>query len=174
MTELVLASPIPQGSRGRNDWFTARWLQIHATLAEPGRTAFYPSHVEITVHSQREGKREPIVLRLSLEDALVLADTLQREVERSVPPRTSGTSGTSVKEGPDPTDRPAPDSRPRFYLCGGCDHWHREGYRGDCRENSQRFTTEQLDLRYPDLNGDGWPDWVETDWVETDDAGVSL
>ena len=95
MTELVLASPIPQGSRGRNDWFTARWLQIHATLAEPGRTAFYPSHVEITVHSQREGKREPIVLRLSLEDALVLADTLQREVERSVPPRTSGTSGTS-------------------------------------------------------------------------------
>lgn len=56
-----------------------------------------------------------------------------------------------------------PDTRPKFYLCGGCKHWHPFGWTGDCRDNRQRFTTDKLDTLYPDKNGDGWPDWVEVD-----------
>lgn len=56
-----------------------------------------------------------------------------------------------------------PDTRPKFYLCGGCEHWHPFGWTGDCRDNGQRFTTDKLDTLYPDKNGDGWPDWVEVD-----------
>lgn len=43
--------------------------------------------------------------------------------------------------------------KPRFYLCGGCDHNHHEGFTGDCREDAQRFTDQQLD----EIHGvDGW------------------
>lgn len=51
--------------------------------------------------------------------------------------------------------------RPKFYWCGGCDHWHPSGYTGDCRNDKVRFTAQQLDELYPDENGDGWPDWIE-------------
>jgi hypothetical protein len=31
-----------------------------------------------------------------------------------------------------------------FYECGGCDHLHPLGWTGDCREDSQRFRTDEL------------------------------
>ena len=31
-----------------------------------------------------------------------------------------------------------------FYECGGCDHYHPLGWTGDCRDDSQRFTDEDL------------------------------
>jgi hypothetical protein len=55
------------------------------------------------------------------------------------------------------------DGRPKFYLCGGCDHWHPFGWGGDCRNDAHRFTVEQLDTLFPDTNKDGWPDWYEAD-----------
>lgn len=53
--------------------------------------------------------------------------------------------------------------RPKFFQCGCCDHWHPQGWTGDCRDNDARFTTGQLDILFPDKNGDGWPDWIEVD-----------
>ena len=51
----------------------------------------------------------------------------------------------------------------RFFACRGCECWHSEGFDGDCRDNSTRFTAGQLDVLFPDKNGDGWPDWEEVD-----------
>ena len=39
-----------------------------------------------------------------------------------------------------------PATPPRYvYLCGGCDHYHPLGWKGDCRVNEQRFTSDVLD-----------------------------
>lgn len=54
--------------------------------------------------------------------------------------------------------------QPRFYLCGSCDHYHPLGWKGDCRDDSQRFTTDQLDARYPDRDGNG-QGWLEVEEV---------
>ncbi len=32
-----------------------------------------------------------------------------------------------------------------FYECGCCGHYHQEGFVGDCREDSQRFTLNELE-----------------------------
>jgi hypothetical protein len=47
----------------------------------------------------------------------------------------------------------------RFFFCGGCEHYHRFGWTGDCRDDSERFTTSYLEEQYGD-EGDGW---VEVD-----------
>jgi len=31
-----------------------------------------------------------------------------------------------------------------FIECGCCGHYHREDFRGDCREDSERYTVDQL------------------------------
>jgi hypothetical protein len=53
--------------------------------------------------------------------------------------------------------------RPRFYACGICGFWHAAEWDGDCRDDAARFTVGQLDILFPDRNGDGWPDWREVD-----------
>lgn len=74
----------------------------------------------------------------------------------------AGFKETDLRDGKLPPHRwlgqPCPggeDDRPKFYLCGGCDHLHPFGWTGDCRDNSQRFTHDQVDAR--------WPHWIEVD-----------
>lgn len=37
------------------------------------------------------------------------------------------------------------DPKPEFEECGCCGHVHRVGWTGDCRDDSERFTFEELD-----------------------------
>ena len=46
-----------------------------------------------------------------------------------------------------------------YEECGQCGGFHRIGYMGDCRNNDERFTADQLD----DIHGPmGW-DYIEYD-----------
>jgi hypothetical protein len=48
----------------------------------------------------------------------------------------------------------APESEPIGYAdCGCCDHYHPETFGGDCRDDSNRFTADELDERH---GPDGW------------------
>jgi ribosomal protein L37AE/L43A len=40
-----------------------------------------------------------------------------------------------------------------FFLCDQCEHYHPEGFDGDCRDDDNRFTAEELDDTYGE---DGW------------------
>lgn len=55
----------------------------------------------------------------------------------------------SKRFGPQPFTNPDP---PRFYDCGICGHFHPVNWDGDCRDDVNRFTADQLDARY----GDRW------------------
>lgn len=35
-----------------------------------------------------------------------------------------------------------------YYYCGGCGHWHLPEFRGDCRDDANRFTTAELEKRH--------------------------
>lgn len=38
-----------------------------------------------------------------------------------------------------------------YVACGSCGHYHRAGFRGDCRDDSERFTADDLEaLHGPD------------------------
>ena len=39
-----------------------------------------------------------------------------------------------------------------FYLCGCCEMYHPLDWWGDCRDNDNRYTPDDLDKEY----GDGW------------------
>jgi hypothetical protein len=43
--------------------------------------------------------------------------------------------------------------KPKFEECGCCGHRHRPEYRGDCRNDAERFSDMQLDELY---GADGW------------------
>lgn len=45
-----------------------------------------------------------------------------------------------------------------FYDCGICGHWHPANWDGDCRDDANRYTSDDLDTRY---GSDGWQE-VET------------
>lgn len=49
-------------------------------------------------------------------------------------------------------------ARRQFILCGCCDWYHFVEFKGDCREDSQRFTASHLDEVY---GLDGWDDVSE-------------
>lgn len=73
LRELVLQHPAIRSSRGRNGPLTARRLQVYArTGNSPDDRGF----LAIDAWSGREAKEAPIVLGLSLEDAVVLADEI--------------------------------------------------------------------------------------------------
>lgn len=40
-----------------------------------------------------------------------------------------------------------------YTECGCCGHYHHKGFSGDCRDNSQRFTAEQIEKMH------GWTVW---------------
>lgn len=40
-----------------------------------------------------------------------------------------------------------------FYSCGGCEHYHPINWNGDCRDDANRFTGDDLDEKY---GSDGW------------------
>ncbi len=41
---------------------------------------------------------------------------------------------------------------PKYYTCGICDHYHLTGFAGDCRDDSERFTADQLEAMHgPDI-----------------------
>ncbi len=44
-------------------------------------------------------------------------------------------------------------AKPKFYECGICGHCHPAEWNGDCREDANRFTNQQLDDKY---GQDGW------------------
>ena len=49
---------------------------------------------------------------------------------------------------------PEPEkSRPEFYECGICSCYHPANWDGDCRDDANRFATDQLDAKYGAL---GW------------------
>ena len=33
-----------------------------------------------------------------------------------------------------------------YIECGCCDHYHRESYSGDCRQDSERFTYDEIPM----------------------------
>lgn len=43
----------------------------------------------------------------------------------------------------------------KVYYCGICDHFHRVGFAGDCRDDSERFTLDRLDSEFG-REGQGW------------------
>lgn len=49
-----------------------------------------------------------------------------------------------------PTDRfmTIQPAKPQFYFCGICGEWHPAGSDGDCRDDANRFTYDQLDAKY--------------------------
>jgi hypothetical protein len=59
------------------------------------------------------------------------------------------TSLASVGFPPDHLIKADPDQPDAvFYDCGICEHYHPNGFHGDCRDDSNRFTADQLDERY--------------------------
>ncbi|HEY6766622.1 MAG TPA: hypothetical protein VI386_17825 [Candidatus Sulfotelmatobacter sp.] len=48
-----------------------------------------------------------------------------------------------------------PDTKPipQFYECGICGHCHPILWDGDCRDDNNRFTNQELDDKY---GADGW------------------
>ena len=156
-TVQILSFPVAR-SKGRNGPFIARSLTIRALpeIDNGPRTVGSPAVVTIEAHSQRPGT--PLCLTLSPPDALVLAEQLQAAVLATFPVCILETA----REGPAPTVQD-PETRPKFYECDGCSFWHPLGWTGECRDNAYRFTSEQLDVLFPDKNADGWPDWVEAE-----------
>lgn len=55
-------------------------------------------------------------------------------------------------------NRIADDGLPVFYECGCCGHYHNNDFFGDCREDSQRFSFQDLDAAF---GIDKW--WSSTD-----------
>lgn len=38
--------------------------------------------------------------------------------------------------------------KPKYYECGICDHYHSVKWNGDCREDANRFTMDELDAKH--------------------------
>ena len=55
---------------------------------------------------------------------------------------------------------------PKFVLCGCCYHYHPVDFWGDCRDNDNRFTEEELEEKYG-LESIGWIEIDETGDNET-------
>lgn len=51
---------------------------------------------------------------------------------------------------------------PIFLDCGSCGCYHREDFRGDCRQDDERFTAGELDEMYGPAGWD-WSDHAD-DW----------
>ena len=43
-----------------------------------------------------------------------------------------------------------PSKAPVFQECGICGFFHRETYWGDCRNDAERYTLEQIEEKFPD------------------------
>jgi len=54
--------------------------------------------------------------------------------------------------------------KPQFYECGICGALHPANWNGDCRDDANRFHTEQLDAKYGESN------WEEVETPETGHA----
>jgi hypothetical protein len=44
---------------------------------------------------------------------------------------------------------------PQFIHCGCCEHYHRVLWSGDCRDDTERFSTSDLEDKYGN-EGKGW------------------
>ena len=62
--------------------------------------------------------------------------------------------------GPNDFTDPQP---PEFYECGICGHMHPINWNGDCRDDANRFTYDELDAKYGEDN------WQEVDMPGWDD-----
>ena len=60
--------------------------------------------------------------------------------------------------------KPEGGDRPRYYECGICNCYHPADWDGDCRDDSNRFTDDQLEAKHGPL-GIGW-DLVDMPGVE--------
>jgi hypothetical protein len=57
-------------------------------------------------------------------------------------------------------DNISEDGRPQFVECGCCGHMHPINFGGDCRDDDNRFTLDQLDELYGEQ---GWAErYAET------------
>jgi hypothetical protein len=41
---------------------------------------------------------------------------------------------------------------PTYEECGCCGEWHLPEFRGDCRDDANRFTSDQLDAKHGENN----------------------
>ncbi len=72
----------------------------------------------------------------------------------SIPDAVAGAIGPSRQSPlPFPFAALIEETPPVFEECGQCGHYHQEGFTGDCRDDSERFTCEQLDDQY---GPNGW------------------
>lgn len=61
-------------------------------------------------------------------------------------------------------------TKPTFYECGICGHWHNAMWDGDCREDNARFFSDQLDAKYGPL---GWT-VIEMDAIDAWRRGLAV
>ena len=47
-----------------------------------------------------------------------------------------------------------------FYECGGCGHFHPAAFSGDCRDDANRYSTEDLPEGWEEVADEGysWPE----------------
>lgn len=66
------------------------------------------------------------------------------------------------------------EGKPRFYLCGICEHLHPASWDGDCRDDNNRFTYDELDKQYGEQD-EGWEcvPTPGTDVYEDEDENAS-
>ena len=63
--------------------------------------------------------------------------------------------GIATRIGGSPPSRESDMSMPLFFNCGCCGCYHPEGFDGDCRDDSLRFSPDDLDSTY------GQHGWLE-------------
>jgi len=58
-------------------------------------------------------------------------------------------------------DSCVPGERPQFYECGICGAWHSLHWNGDCRDDANRFASDELDDALGSFNWDAaeMPTW---------------
>lgn len=62
------------------------------------------------------------------------------------------------------------DNLPVYIECGSCGHYHPVEFFGDCRDDANRFTQDQLDAKHPK----GWKEQIfsidykhcDTEWTQ--------
>lgn len=52
---------------------------------------------------------------------------------------------------------------PKYYRCGICECYHPADFNGDCRDDGNRFTADEIDAKHGD-------DWEEVPMPGTEDA----
>lgn len=91
--------------------------------------------------------------RAVMEDYIALWALPAAEAMAAWHAAEGNTDGPSVTMSED-----APPALPGYFDCGGCGHYHRKGWAGDCRDDAERFTAQALDDKH---GPEGWEEVPE-------------